>query len=189
MDRKREEQLSALMDAELSEFERRRLLASVVGDRRSMNRLACYQLIGEVIRSEGDAPPVRPEFSEAISLRLQSEASITVPKRHRPSGGWLIAASGFALAASVASMAIYLAPRYLSSTGDEPLTMGGVEIAAAPAAGRKSPSVRGTRWETVNPEIERKLNRYLVNHGEFASGNGVNRVVPYATFVSYDLGR
>ena len=191
---KTEEQLSALMDAELSEFERRRMLATVVGDRAGMQRLGRYQLIGEVIRSEGDVPPVRPEFAEAVSLRLQSEAPISVPVRiGKPSGRFTRAASGLALAASVAAMAVYMAPRYLSSAADESSNMAAVEIAAAaaPASGNSNRSfpTHGTHWDAVNPEVQRKLNRYLVNHGEYTSGNGVNRVVPYAAFVSYDLGR
>ena len=184
MDRDSREQLSALFDAELSELERRRLLTDISDDRQSIERFAGYQLIGEVIRSEGSVPPVRPEFAEAVSSRLQSESPQTPSKQQSLSGGWLKVASGFSIAASVAAMAIYL----VSPGGDESFSFADAGIAALTPKSEIRP-VGGTRWETVTPETEQKLNRYLVNHGEYASGKGMNRVVPYATYVSYDLGR
>ena len=102
-----------------------------------------------------------------------------------PSGvstNWLKMASGFAIAASVAVVAVVMAPRYFSSEFDSGFsTSGGVASVNARSG--------GTRWETVEPETEQQLNRYLVNHGEYASEKGMNHVVPYATFVSYDVDR
>ena len=45
----------------------------------------------------------------------------------------------------------------------------------------------GTRWKNLaQPTVESKLNRYLVNHSEYATQAGVGGVTPYATFVGYD---
>jgi hypothetical protein len=45
----------------------------------------------------------------------------------------------------------------------------------------------GTRWKNLaQPTVESKLNRYLVNHSEYATQTAVRGVTPYATFVGYD---
>jgi len=181
MDRKKDEQISVLFDAELSEFENRKLLSSVTDDGESLEQIARYQLIGDVIRSEGEANPVKPGFAAAISERLQSEPDMEAVKPRLPAN-WLKMASGFAIAASVAVVAVVMAPGFFSSGFDGGFSTSGGFAAVNTQSG-------GTRWETVEPETEQQLNRYLVNHGEYASEKGMNHVVPYATFVSYDVDR
>jgi negative regulator of sigma E activity len=190
MDSDNKERLSALFDEELSEFECRRLWADIDADRQNIKHLAYYQLIGEVIRSEGGVPPVRPEFVEAVSFRLQSEPALQpLPRRQPHVSGWFKVASGFSIAASVAALAIYFLPRHFASDESISLLPVEAEIASVQANGETRIVNGGTYWETVKPETKQKLNRYLVNHGEYASEKGMNRVVPYATFVSYDPGR
>lgn len=187
MDRNTEERLSALMDAELPDAEWRQFLPRLIEDEETRGAFARYRLIGEVIRAGKDSPPLlRPGFAEAVSARLAKEPRVLAPVRRRPAmpQRWLRAASGLAIAASVATLAIYWAPHFSSPSAEAP--------AAAPLMAAKPvppPRVEGTRWETANPELERKLNRYLVSHGEYAAGNGMNQVLPYASFVTYDAGR
>jgi sigma-E factor negative regulatory protein RseA len=45
----------------------------------------------------------------------------------------------------------------------------------------------GTRWELLyKPQVESRLNSYLVNHQEYAPTTNMKGIMPYATFVSYD---
>jgi sigma-E factor negative regulatory protein RseA len=61
--------------------------------------------------------------------------------------------------------------------------------AAAPSALVRYADKPGTRWGVKTPEIESKLNDYLVNHQEYAPTAGMKGMLPYASFVSYDAGR
>jgi len=45
---------------------------------------------------------------------------------------------------------------------------------------------QGTKWETSTPDVEQTLNAFLVEHGEFAPQSGMNGLMAYAKFVSYD---
>ena len=52
---------------------------------------------------------------------------------------------------------------------------------------------RSTKWETStsapgDAEVERTLNAFLVEHGEFNPMSGMNGLMAYAKFVSYDAG-
>jgi hypothetical protein len=115
------------------------------------------------------------------------------------------------LAASVAAAALYFAPGlmqtgiendpvpHLAQTGieNDPVPqLAQIKARSGPDQVSIVPPQQGLMTvaapvpvQSVPPEMARRLNRYLVNHGEYASGNGMNRVLPYAAFVSYDLGR
>ncbi|MBU0498543.1 MAG: sigma-E factor negative regulatory protein [Gammaproteobacteria bacterium] len=186
MDRNTEERLSALMDAELPDTEWRQILPRLIEDDEARQAFARYRFIGEVIRAGKDSQPLlRPGFAEAVAARLAEEPTVLAPARRRPAmpRPWMKTASGLAIAASVAMLAVYWAPRFPPS--DAPPTTASLMAATAIPPSR----VEGTRWETANPELERKLNRYLVSHGAYATGNGMNQVLPYASFVTYDAGR
>lgn len=187
MDRNSEERLSALLDAELSDTEGRHSLPLLIRDDAARETFNRYRLIGDIIRSGTDAsPPLNLDFAKAISSRIDLEPTVFAPASRKPqlTPRWIRAASGMAIAASVAMLAIYWAPQYLSSGGvEQPAPLAVAAVQPAPAIGEE------LRLEVDNPELQRKLNRYLVSHGEYASGNGMNQMLPYASFVSYDAGR
>ncbi len=58
-------------------------------------------------------------------------------------------------------------------------------VVARPAA-EWSVQYPGTRWNLAKPATESKLNKYLVDHSQYATRGPVRGVVPYATFVGYD---
>lgn len=180
MDRNTDERLSAFIDSEMSEFENRRFTPQMIEDEESRSTLARYQLIGDVMRAEEGTQVVRPNLVDAISSRLADEPTVLAPQRPA-TPTWVKAASGLAIAASVAMVAVLLAPKMLYSPESAP-----AQPAIASVSVQKSD---GTRWKTVKPEVEQKLNQYLVNHGEFVSRGGMNRMLPYASFVTYDSAR
>ena len=185
MDRNSEERLSALLDAELPETGQRQYLSQLIKDDVARETFARYRLIGEIMRSDRDSPSLlKPDFAKAVAARLAQEPAILAPPRRKAAipQRWLKAASGVAIAATVAMLAIQWGPRYFPA-GETPAAVP-LTVAAAPSS-----RIEGARWETANPELERKLNRYLVSHGEYAAGNGMNQVLPYASFVTYDAGR
>lgn len=185
MDRNTEERLSALLDAERPETGQQQFLSQLIKDDAAREIFARYRLIGEIMRADRDSPALlKPGFAKAVAARLAQEPVVLAPPRRKAviPPRWLKAASGVAIAASVAMLAIQWGPRYFPA-GEAPAASPSVVAAVS------SPRIEGTRWETANPELERKLNRYLVSHGEYATGNGMNQVLPYASFVTYDAGR
>jgi sigma-E factor negative regulatory protein RseA len=96
------------------------------------------------------------------------------------------------MAASVAALAVVALPLL---TEKEPATAPAVATrVATPVSPPQAPiqyvSSGGTRWKNLEtPAIESKLNRYLVDHSEFAFSGGLGGGLPYTAFVSYDISR
>jgi len=40
------------------------------------------------------------------------------------------------------------------------------------------------RWDRIEPQVEKRLSGYLVNHSEYAASRGVLGVMPYVRVVS-----
>jgi len=60
-------------------------------------------------------------------------------------------------------------------------------VAAARPTGQWSAQYSGMRWKNLaKPATENRLNKYLVDHSEYATQAPVRGVAPYATFVGYD---
>ncbi|MES9857190.1 MAG: sigma-E factor negative regulatory protein [Sedimenticola sp.] len=184
------EQLSALLDDELAPIERAHLLGRLQGDTDLHDSWDSYQLIGDVMRGEGVR--ISPHgVADSVRERLKLEpAIIAAPasSSHSETEGrlhhWAKPMVGAALAASVAVMAVYLLPQMQGQADGN-----GVEVVASSAS---APYLErtSTRWKNLSePKVESQLNRYLVNHNEFASSGAMSGVAPYASFVTYDSSR
>ena len=203
------EQLSALLDDELSATESAHLLDKLGQSRDLRDHWDRYHLIGDVLRGEtlhvssiqiADRVRERIEKEPFIvaSPKPRSAAAQTEPG-HRSSVQWLKPAAGVALAASVAVVTVFSLPQLTGDSGDPG---SGVQIAATQqpinppvqlvSSQRSSAYSRGSslRWKNLSePQVESKLNGYLVDHNEYAAPGGMSGVLPYATFVSYDAQR
>lgn len=51
------------------------------------------------------------------------------------------------------------------------------------------PQGSGGRWQQAEPQIETKLNRFLVNHQASSPAGGIKGLFPYATVVGYEADR
>ncbi|MCP3870828.1 MAG: sigma-E factor negative regulatory protein [Gammaproteobacteria bacterium] len=194
-----EEQLSALLDDELLIDHISDTSARISSSDELRGAWDRYHLIGDVMRGEG-VRLTGPSVADLVKRQLQSEPPIlaapkqSIPKKPKQSN-WLRPAAGAALAASVAVVAVY---SLQSPTGPGPMgtdnRVAGIPAGNAritPAAATDRNEIRsGTRWKNLSePGLESRLNRYLVNHNEYASPGGVNGLLPYTSFVSYDTGR
>ncbi|MGD2082241.1 MAG: sigma-E factor negative regulatory protein [Chromatiales bacterium] len=180
------EEVSALLDGALLRADTDRVLGLLSSRRDLRAAWDRYHLIGDLMRGEA-VRPVSRGIADAVAERIRSEPTVLAPgiRTRLRAPRWLRPAAGGALAASVAVVAITLAPDIVSTP---PLQKPVAEAGGAPA-----PAVQvaedGTRWRQVDPEVESKLNQYLVDHGEYLAPGAVHRVLPYASFVSYDAGR
>ncbi|WP_428610660.1 sigma-E factor negative regulatory protein [Sedimenticola sp.] len=186
------EQISALLDNELGEREIRHALDALEGDESLRDKWDRYNLIGDAMR--GEAVRLSADsIADRVRAKLEQQPE-TAPAFHpipfgrpvRLSSRWYKSAGGAALAASVAVITVLAFPQ-LTNMSSEPGGQVVVERAvpdAAPYLTRSS-----THWKNLSePKVESKLNRYLIDHNEFAAPGGIG-VIPYANFVSYDSNR
>ncbi len=191
------EHVSALLDDELPSQDLRETLDRLLADRELHRVWDRYHLIGDVMRGEG-ARITADGIAGQVQARLASEPPIIAApagrRRAAPPGYWLRPVAGAALAASVAALAVVSLP--LLNRGDEQQAPALARTTAPAAAVPISPrppvqyvNYGGTRWNNLEtPGLESKLNRYLVDHSEYAASGGLGGVLPYASFVSYDSG-
>ena len=186
------EQLSALADDELNEMERPLLLGRVQRDTALRECLGRYQLIGEVMRGTGAS--VGTSIAQRVQNALTDDAPLVAsqsaaqqesrPERERRRPGqqdvWWKPLAGLAVAASVALVAV-LAVTTERNNGS------GTSVIAVTHTTPKATLVsdaREARWDRIEPQVEKRLSDYLVNHSEYAASRGVQGVMPYARVVS-----
>ncbi len=171
--------VSALVDAEVEGTEGDALLERVRRDPELLAAWRRYHLIGAALRHElaSDAC-LTEDFAQRVASALDSEPATLAPGsvsarrgRFAPlSIGKLKSALSLAAAAGLGALAVLVF---------QPSAETGPEYVAQ----------QTTRWQTDQPEHEQELNALLVEHGEFMPPSGMNGLMAYARFVSYDTGR
>lgn len=179
------ENLSALMDGELSEHEQAQLIADLARDPQLARVWERYHLIRAALRKEL-GPMMFGGLSERVARGIgdTSAGSVGVlrPQRGRQAVRWT---RGLALAASVAAIAI-LSVQWLQP-GDSDSQP--AQVAVAPVTPTKIMSVDMARWDAAEPEVTHLLNTYLVEHNEMMPTADMKGVMTYGRFVGYDEKR
>ncbi len=182
MSDQKQERLSALIDDELSAAEVDSQVSALYADARLRASWDRYHLIGDALRGEPLDKDVL-EVAQKVRERLVEEPTVLAPSRRRPLQRYTLPLAGEALAASVAVMSLVIFPGLYGDV--DPVSPRG----AGPSALVQYADKPGTRWGIQQPEVESKLNDYLVNHQEYAPTSGMKGILPYAGFVSYEAGR
>jgi sigma-E factor negative regulatory protein RseA len=181
------EQLSALLDDELNDVERPLLLGRLERDAELRACLGRYQLIGEAMRGSGQTSTL------GVADRVQQALSDDVPLHKLPAAGetnrrvWWKPLAGLSVAASVALVAV-LTVTSVRETGKEPVPA----VATTQPTDKSDTAVTrvsnagNEQWDRLDPEIDKRLSGYLVNHNEYAASRGVQGVMPYVRIVGYD---
>lgn len=171
------EQLSALVDDELSADERELLYRRLEQQPPLRAKWSRYHALGDMIRGhvQGDA---RLDISRSIQAAIAQDTTYAAkPVAPR----WMRPLSGAALAATVAFMAVL---------GIQKVTVTDTQVELAPVAQLQTPAqaipVSGTRWDVQRPELATRLNGYLVNHSEYASGTNLQGMLQYVRIAGYD---
>ncbi|HDP89045.1 MAG TPA: anti-sigma 24 factor [Thioalkalivibrio sp.] len=182
----KDEHLSALVDDEAGDFERRRLTDELINSEDDRGRWSRYHLIGDVMR--GDVPAVIDTgFAARVSAAIAEEAmdaqpaSLQARRMTRP-------VVGFAMAASVA-VATVLGVQGLMGPSEGPTDGAATLSAQAPAVmpeGVRQVAVTrvplGTGATTDAQRATVNLNSYIVRHTEYATQHGM---LPQARVVGY----
>ena len=146
-----------------------------------------YHLIGAAMRSE----PVRDEYRQIASLvseRIAKEpVHLAKAASRRRRASRLSPFAGAALAASAAFFAVFAVPKLFNPDPDTGISPRPQVVTIAPEQFRLSRPTQ--RWHVVEPALESKLDRFLVNHQEQSPASGMKGILPYATVVGYETGR
>jgi len=182
------EQLSALVDDELSDLERPLLLGRLERDPELRACLGRYQLISEVMRG-GDARAAGLGIATRVNAALESEAPMTgrpAECSNETLALWRPLA-GLAVAASVAVVAVLSLQNFEGNpSGVAPqVAVNTPQVEETPAA---APVLRVSEgdWARIEPRVAKRLDDYLVNHNEFAASRGVQGVMPYVRIVGFE---
>jgi sigma-E factor negative regulatory protein RseA len=187
------EQLSALVDDELTGSEYTMLVKRVEGDKQLYQRLSRYQLISDALQNH--LPDrVDPAFSRRVKGSLRSEPALS---RSSGLGAVMKPLAALALAASVAVMAVMTIQSVRRETSPPAETVATVPQEMSPPAETVATVPQETGYMQVNDEpgataralVDRKLDIYLVNHNEYAVNHGVQGMLPYVRIVGHDMTR
>jgi sigma-E factor negative regulatory protein RseA len=190
---------SALLDGELDAASQERVVTSLLGgDPEARACYARYRLIGDTLRGESaiDTSPV----AAGVQAALKDEPVILAPSR-TATPRWARPLAGAALAASVAAAAIVIAPGMMKTSNDAvaPLVVAQAPnpqmppalVAADPAAqpvasDAQAQAPAAERWQAVDPELQARLNRLVIEHHEFSGRTGINGPVSHIGLVNYE---
>jgi sigma-E factor negative regulatory protein RseA len=175
MKEKLHEQISALVDDELSEAEHALLIKRLTDDASMRDRLSRYQLISDSLQNHMPRK-TDPDFNIGVQLALQDEPDVQAePARltrlFKP-------LAGLAVAASVAVVAVLS----LQSVRQES-PAGASAVATAPVSNEFA-AVDATPLLADTGNGAQRLDVYLVNHNEYAVNRGM---LPYVRLVGHDM--
>jgi sigma-E factor negative regulatory protein RseA len=182
------DQLSALMDGELSEAETALMLREMAGQPDTASRWERYHMIGDALRS--NLPPyLCLDLRARVGTELTKEPTVlspgALPRRRLPTG--LRQAAGVAIAASVAVVAV-LGARVINRA-DLPAApeVAAVIPASNPPASGPVPLQRTSAQVSFRSlPVNSRLDSYFVNHHEYAASSGMLGILPYVSLVGQE---
>lgn len=194
------EQLSALLDGELSAKEHDAMVARLADSPQMRRHLARYQLIQAQLQVDSAQLVDASLIGDRVRERLRTEPTVLTPRAKKYTFHLPRVALGAALAAGVAAVTLSVAPRLLEAPvdGAPPETFAfsprlsvpavdATTVALGPAADRSMATeapASAQRWKVLQPELRNKLDSYLLEHNEFAGRLGVTHPSVHVGFVS-----
>lgn len=182
------EQLSALADDELSEVEQPLLLGRLERDPELRACLGRYQLIGEVMRGSGATATLG--VADRVQQVLGEETTAGAENSHSVSDQsvWWKPLAGLAVAASVAMVAVFTVTSVNEESAGTVPVVASAPTAITPVSDPIDPVAVSDdgQWDRLDPEIDKRLSGYLVNHNEYAASRGMQGVMPYVRIVGHD---
>jgi len=183
MNEKISEQISAMFDNELDEQEHELLIRRLKHEPELQSSWLRYQVMGDAMRSNLNAASTG-DMLKNIQREIASEPAISASDVSSAIAMRMVKpVAGLAIAASVAAMAI-IGLQNIGQDGSSPFAQTPRLAQAQPATDIQR--VSGTRWNRQQPETERRLNGYLVNHSEYTSSINLQGMINYARIAGYD---
>ncbi|MBP7983317.1 MAG: RseA family anti-sigma factor [Chromatiaceae bacterium] len=215
MSEQQREHVSALADGELETLLVGPTISALEANADLKAAWERYSLIGSALRGEA----LRPEYRQIAARVSEELAAGPIPlsasrpahRQPRPRAAETSRSrrghyAGVALAASAAFLAVYALPPLFTASNPVPTSPALAQVTppiSSPVAVSVSPppssrlvslspsrtSEVSPRWHLAAPELESKLDQFLVNHQASSPANGIKGIFPYATVVGYEAGR
>lgn len=181
------ELVSALVDGQLTGSELEQALELIANDNTAREAFMRYQQASDILHGYTRSINLSPlDLTSRISAALNDEPAYSMAIENKstaklirfPQNFWK-QATGLAMAASIGALAVVGVVQQQSATNNIPVAS--VIANEAPAT---MVSQTSNRWTVAEPEIEDRLNTYLVDHNEYVGASGMfsyGRVVSYGT--------
>ncbi len=184
-------QISALVDDELT-HEATSVVDNLLEDDEAKKIWKRYHLIGDSLR--GHLPEYYENTADRVSAVIASEPTILAPPKksdNRKSSVLMKPIMGFAIAASVAAVAIFNVQqaKQIPETNRPVIAQSSIvasqpSLATSIASSQLVTQKRGQAqiYQAVN--VDYRLNRYLVNYNEYRANTGVSGMPPHVRMVA-----
>ena len=175
------EQISAMLDGELSVHEEELLLARLATDKVLQETFERYQMIHDLMSNQMPSK-FDPGFADRVHASIEQESAHNI--KAVPSA-WqskiIKPLAAIAVAATVAIVILFSPGRDTSLPGT------GNDHIGAIAAADKTYVADPMRWSTSTREVGDNLNSYLVNHNEYTSSTNIQGMLQYVRIAGYDV--
>lgn len=176
------EQVSAFVDGELPDAERELLQRRLASDDDLQGTWQRYHLIRDAMRE--DLPEFITRTADTAYIQDDELLSVSKPAPVLTLQRFAKPAAGFAIAASVAMLAV-VGVLYNNDSLSPPST---VQIADTQPS--KLPDdfviVPRSGWQSAKPAVVSHLNGYLVDHSSYAGFGTSQSIIPYSRIAGYD---
>lgn len=174
-----------MCDADLTDAEMEQMLDQCKDDKELRECWQRYHLIGEVIRN--NLPPtLNFDISSRVSEALAKEPTVLAPQRRSSTNRnkFFKNAAGFAIAASVATIAVFAVNVERSAMMAQGQHSGTVQVVAQTS----TQPVKVTSKQT-DEKVASKINNFVVNHSANTLNASMPGVLPYARIVGSNAGQ
>lgn len=177
-----DERFSALVDGE--EAQTTEVLSRVQQDYELRQRWQRYHLIRDAMTGHVEGNHF-PDISSQVSQALENEATVLAPRRKKSRLQTIYKqASGFAVAATVATVAV-ISVQQAQVTQTNNIQTASVN---SPVTGVQVTTVKHTDNSRLDSAVESKLSGYLVQHNEYSATAKMQGALPYMRIVSVTPG-
>jgi len=178
--------VSALVDGQLTGIELEQALDLIANDNHAREAFMRYQQASDILHGYTRSINHNPlDLSSRISTAIDDEPAYSIAAEVKskakllrfPNNFWK-QATGLAMAASVGALAVVGVVQQQSGFDNMPVAS--VNANEAPV----TMISQSNRWTVAEPEVEDRLNNYLVDHNEYVGTSGMfsyGRVVSYGT--------
>ncbi len=190
MNEQNKELLSALIDGEVDGD--KTTIDALIHDQEMKDKWSRYHLIGDCLR--GQLPETISGYATScVADSLGDEPTVLAPQKSKQFN--LKPLAGFAIAASVAMVAVFSVQRSndVGSVSTSPSIAATAvnEIVAQPNNTYSFPEVQMlpaavSKTDTPEAIANQRLNNYLMNHNEYRSNGSVNGILPYVRLVTIE---
>ncbi|CAK0780710.1 sigma-E factor negative regulatory protein RseA [Gammaproteobacteria bacterium] len=181
----RAEEVSALMDGEVSAREFEHILHEISEDPDLKGCWTRYHLVRDVLQQT--LPPLGgSDLPERVSAALKSEPYYLLRHRfrHLSWSPWKRVGAMAAAVATITFLAVLTFPSHQSSVLPPQASISPSTVIWVADQEQRFPTVE-TDDRSEYPTHQAELDPYLVNHSEYLAGNGMGNVVPFIHVVSY----